>query len=160
MVITYVSTIKNAQIHVEKSSLPNGNDFPNAGSFGYAKNPFDGGKTEGAAPDGRQLPEWIDFEWSELPSPGDPTLTLEELRAFPRKRQRVPIRARVPQDVISEVIESNQRKRPGKLSEKALWIYFVWTKEGIKMHWQLWYRPEVGAPSYPREGGDDIVPEE
>jgi hypothetical protein len=54
-------------------------------------------------------------------------------------------------------VDSKRRKQPGKLSDKALWVYFIWTKQGIKFHWRLWYRPGVGPDSYPREGGDDIT---
>lgn len=156
MIVTYVSTIEGVSISVKNARLPNGKEFPNAGSFGYAKDPLAGGATEGATPDGRQLPEWIDFEWAQPPAPEDPTQTIEEYRALPRKTQRVFVRNRVPQDVIDEVIDSNRRQQPGKLSDKALWIYFVWTEDGIKLRWRLWYRPEIGASSFPREGGEQL----
>jgi hypothetical protein len=159
MIVTYVNTIENVSISVESAHLPDGNIFANAGSFGYAKNPLNGGATERAAPDGRQLPEWIDFEWSEPPSPKNPMQSMEEYRALPRKTQRVYIRNRVPQDIIDEVRESNRQKKPHELSEKAIWIHLVWTKQGIKFHWRLWYRPEVGPASFPREGGDELTDE-
>lgn len=157
MIVTYVSTIKGVSVSVKNARLPNGKEFPNSGTFGYAEDILAGGKTEGAAPDGRQLPEWIEFEWSQPPAPEDPRQTLEEYRALPRKTQRVFVRNRVPQDVIDEVIESNRRQQNGRLSDKALWIYFIWTDDGIKLHWRLWYRPAVGAPSFPREGGDPLL---
>lgn len=157
MIVTYVSTIENVSIDIKTARLPSGKEFPNARSFGFAKNPLDGGKTEGAAPDSRPLPEWIDFEWSEPPSPENPMQSLEEYRALPRKTQRVLIRSRVPQGIVDEVLESKRHKKPNKLSDKALWIYLVWTKQGIKFHWRLWYRPEVGPDSYPREGGDELT---
>jgi hypothetical protein len=171
MIVTSVSTIEGVRIHVKNSILPDGKEFPNAGSFGYARNPLDGGATEGAAPDGRQLPEWVEFSWKEPPNllvqkdlqPGPPEAIAEEnarvagiFKLLPIKTQRVLIRSRVPQDIEDEVMESNRRKQPGSLADKALRIYFIWTEEGIKFHWRLWYRPEAGPSSYPREGGDEI----
>lgn len=167
MIVTYVSSIRDKRIYINNSRLPDGKDFPTAGSFGYARDPLGGGATEGAAPDGRRLPEYIDFSWQEAKYPAeeqDPSLSVTEataqviakFKALPTKEQRVYVRERVPQDVIDEVTESNRRKQPGKLSDKALWIYFVWTDDGIKLRWRLWYRPEIGAPSFPREGGDPL----
>lgn len=156
MIVTYVSNIKGVSISVKSARLGNGKEFPNSGAFGYAEDVLAGGKTEGVAPDGRQLPDWVEFEWSQPPAPEDPAQSLEEYRALPRKKQRVFVLSRIPHDVIDEVLVSNRRQRPGKLSDKALWIYFVWTEQGIKFHWRLWYRPAIGASSFPREGGDAI----
>jgi hypothetical protein len=169
MIVTYGSTIVGVRIHIGGARLPNEADFPNAGSFGYAENPLDGGATEGAAPDGRSLPEWVEFSWRELPYPFPEHSSSQHLddsneqfmkryNAFPVKKQRVIIRSRVPQNVIDEVVDSNRRKRPNELPDKALRIYFIWTEQGIKFHWRLWYRPEGRPDSYPREGGDAIQP--
>lgn len=167
MIVTYVSTIQGVRIYMDSSRLPGGKDFPNAGSFGYAKDPLAGGATEGAAPDGRHLPEYVDFSWQERKYPApeqDSTLSiaeanaemLAEFKSLPIKAQRVLIRSRVPQEVVDQVMESNRQKKPGKLAEKALWIYFVWTEQGIKLHWRLWCRPENGPTSFPLEGGDEL----
>ena len=166
MIVTFVSTIEGTHIYFDKSTLPDGREFPNGGSIGYAKDPLNGGKTEGAAPDGRQLPEYVDFSWQEVPNDTRPEEPIENkkyweqrlayMRTLPIKHERVPIRSRIPPEIIDEVVESNRRKKPGKLSDKALWVYFIWTKQGIKFHWRLWYRPEVGPDSYPSEGGDDL----
>ncbi len=167
MTVTYYGTMKNVSIFIKNAQLPSGKEFPTAVSFGYAKNALVGGKTEGAAPDGRQLPEWLDFEWQEIPYPflkQGPNQSYNEFsklidaqnRTLPVKAQRVLIRSRVPEDVVDEVIESNRNRPLHKLSEKSLWVEFIWTDSGIKFHWRLWYRPDGGLQSFPREGGDDI----
>ena len=103
-------------------------------------------------PDGRELPEWVEFEWSEPPYPEDPKQTLEEYRALPRKTARVPVRSRVPQDVVEEVLEAKRRRKPHQLPEKMLDVYFIWTEAGVKFRWGVGTRGGMTL----REGGDAI----
>lgn len=134
--------------------LPSGQGFSNPGSIGGRRpsNWRNSGKTMGVAGDNRELPEWVEFEWSEPVYPEDPNQTLEEYRALPRKNQRVPVRDRVPQDVVQEGIQSRRSTPAGQLPDKKLWVYFVWTDYGIKLHWRL----ISGASTELRSGGDNI----
>lgn len=78
MTITYSNAIKGMDINFKSSRLSDGSPFPNPGGLSGASipndNPLSGGATMGGAPDGRDLPEYVDFEWRESPrSPPDPT---------------------------------------------------------------------------------------
>lgn len=172
MTTTYYGTRKDVRIHIKSAQLPSGKDFPTAGSFGYANNGLSGGATMGAAPDGRQLPEWIDFEWQEAPYPGlerAPSereayiqwgkLVDEQFRTLPRKHQRVMIRSRIPQSVVDEVVRANAHAIPHYGTEKHLEVFFIWTSQGIKLRWQIWHTPKFALQYYSNEGGDDVMPE-
>lgn len=166
MSLTYASLKKGVRIHIESAKMPDGRGFSNAGSFGPNKRWMIGGATLSAAPDTRQLPEWVEFEWQEWPYPSQapPNETQDEgnsrvhalARSLPRKTQRVSIRDRVPQDVVDEVIQSRRDASPGKLPEKVLDIYLVWTDQGIKFRWQLKHWPKLGGHTLLRSGGDEI----
>lgn len=178
MTVTYTSAIKNTRIYIESARLPNGTAFPDAGSFGGGsepnENPLEGDATMGAAPDGRQLPEYIDFKWRENPYPGPPDPTpndpfsqatkewrdksLADLLARPIKFQRVFIRNRVPAEVVSAAVEANRHTPSGELDEASIEVYFIWTDYGIKLRWELWHRLPSGAQYYSHQGGDEIVP--
>ncbi len=106
----------------------------------------------GAAPDGRELPDWVEFTWREPPYPADEKQSLDEYRALPQHTSRVPVRSRVPQDAIDEVIESNRRTERGKLPDKMLWVYFIWYEDGIKFRWKL----KSDCCGLLREGGDEL----
>lgn len=172
MIITYYGTRKDVSIYIRSAHLPNGKDFPSAGSFGYAKNGLAGGATMGAAPDGRQLPEWIDFEWQEPPYPGlenGPSereaykdwhqRVDEQFRTLPLKHQRVMVRSRIPKEIVNEAIDENRHFIASYGPEKRLSVYFIWTSQGIKMHWQIWHTPKFSLQYYSNEGGDDVIPE-
>jgi hypothetical protein len=175
MTITYTSAIKDIDIDIKGASLPDGTPFPDAGSLGGGsnpnKNPFIGGKTMGGAPDGRDLPIYVDFEWRETPtSPPDPTpmdpfspahkdwekKIMEEFYSYPLKKQRVLIRSRVPVEVVSTVLNDNLHTPKGKLDDASLRLYFVWTEYGIKLRWEIWHRNGMQYDS--DQGGDEIVP--
>ena len=154
MILTFSSVIDGRSISVKKSRLPSGKDFGNPGAItGRRSSNWRSGKTSGGSGDGRGLPEWVEFEWSEPAYPEDPKQTLEEYRALPRKTQRVQVRERVPLEAVQEAIESRRNAPRGKMPSKMLRLYFVWTDQGVKFHWALkdW---EILQPL--REGGDDI----
>jgi len=104
----------------------------------------------GAAPDGRELPEWVEFEWTEPKY--EEKHTREQLLAMLVKKARVPVRSRVPQDVIAEVMEAKRNREPHKLPEKMLWVYFIWYEDGIKFRWRL-----TSKCCGERSGGDEII---
>ncbi len=106
-------------------------------------------------PDGQQLPEWVEFEWSEHIYGQE--YSREEMRALPRYKQRVMIRDRVPFEAVEEVIQSKRDTPRGKLPEKMLWMYFVWTDDGVKFRWQVERtQPTREQPRVLREGGDPL----
>jgi hypothetical protein len=157
MIVTFVSLKKGVSIAIKNAQQQSGQAFPHAGSFGPNKGWRSSGATMGAAPDGRQLPEWVDFEWSEPVYPEDRNQSLEEYRALPRQHQRVLIRERVPQDAVEEVLQSKREAPRGKLPEKMLWVYLVWTDEGIKFRWQVERTPQApGEIRVLRAGGDEL----
>ena len=169
MNLTFASTVGGVSIDIKSARLPDGKEFPNAGSFGYAKNPLLGSKTMGAAPDGRDLPEWIDFEWQEpqypwnkRPGQSEDEWTEEVHAAYlnlPVKTQRVLIRNRIPQEVVDEITEASRHpvKRYG--TEKSLAINLVWTSQGIRLRWRIWHKPQFNDQYYSHEGGDEIIPD-
>ena len=165
MIVTFTSLTQGRSISVKSARLPNGKPFSNPGSIGGIRpaNWRNSGKTFGASGDNRELPEWVEFEWQE---PGYPSLRRsdypsrqefakaveEKFRDLPIKTERVFVRDRVPQDVIQQVIQSRRDAPTGKLPDKKLWVYFVWTDLGIKFHWRL----ISGSSTELRSGGDDL----
>lgn len=176
MTVTFNSAIKDTDVTIKTVRLPNGTALPGGGLGGKGKpnqNPLNGGGTMGAAPDGRQLPEYIDFEWRESPvPPPDPTpmdgasqahndwskKMMAEFYTHPMKSQRVPIRSRVPAEVIDAVIEANHHSVSGQVSDASIEVYFIWTEYGIKFRWHIWHTPAFNRQYYSDEGGDELVP--
>lgn len=168
MIVTFASLKKGVSIYIKSARLPSGAAFAHAGSFGPNKEWRNGGKTMGAAPDGRELPEWVEFEWQE---PAYPELKRseflnreayskaveEKFRALPLMKERVPVRGRVPTEAIEEVLQSKRDAPRGKLPEKSLWVYFVWTDDGIKLRWEVYRKAQApGEQSVLRSGGDPL----
>jgi hypothetical protein len=152
MIVTFSSLIEGAVILTDRATLPSGKDFGNPGGFGGRRSTnWRFGKTSGASGDRRGLPQWVEFVWVESPKGKDHSF--EELKAMPRKTQRVQVRERVPLEAVQEAIESRRNAPRGKMPSKMLWLYFVWTDQGVKFHWSL---DESGRLQPLREGGDDI----
>lgn len=155
MILTFVGLKKGLRIDIDTAKLPDGRAFSHAGTFGPNKNWLTGGATMGAAPDTRELPEWVEFEWSERIY--GKRHTVEEMKALPRFRQRVLIRERVPQDVVEEVLQSKRDAPSGKLPEKMLWVYLAWTDVGVKFRWSIEREPTSPQEKWTlRSGGDEI----
>lgn len=153
MVLHFASLKEGVVVVCREGKLPSGKRLPGPGALARTKDWLAGGATESAAPDGRQLPEWVEFEWTEHVSGKE--YGAEELKALPVHVERVVIRERVPQDVIDEVIRSRRETQPGKLPDKSLWLNFVWTASGIKFHWRLESRK--AAPEYLLRSGGDVI---
>ncbi|MFC5551533.1 hypothetical protein [Massilia aerilata] len=175
MTLTYTNAIKNRDINIISARLPDGTEFPDPGSLsGGSKpndNPLIAGATMGGAPDGRDLPLYVDFEWRETPkSPPDPTpmdslsqahkdwqkKMMDEFYSYPIKKQRVLIRDRVPTEVVTSVIEANRHTPKDQLNKASIQVYFVWTDYGIKFRWEIWHRQ--GSQYYSHQGGDEVTP--
>ena len=150
MTVTFRNVIKGKSLLFDRAVLSSGARFPDPGSLSPETDPLRGGATENAAPDGRALPEWIEFEWTEPIYRRD--YTREQLLGLPVKKARVLVRDRVPPDVIDEVMESNRKREPHKLPEKSLQLYFIWYESGIKFRWEL----RKGCCDVLRAGGDDV----
>ncbi|WP_194715398.1 hypothetical protein [Noviherbaspirillum soli] len=122
------------------------------------------GSTTGMSGDTRALPEWIDFSWKETayPSPKPSSFASDdeygkylsdEKARLPLKTQRVFISSRIPPEVIQEVTYSRSHIPKGQhLPEKMLWIYFIWTDDGIKFRWKM----SCDKPCVEKGGGDEI----
>lgn len=177
MTVTYSNAIKGMDINIKSARLSNGSAFPDAGSLSGAsipnENPLSGDATMGGAPDGRDLPEYVDFEWRESPrSPPDPTPMdplsqahkdweknmMDDFYSQPIKKQRVVIRNRVPAEVVNAVTGANRHSPSDQLTPASIEIFFIWTDNGIKLRWQIWHRPPSGIQYYSHHGGDEIVP--
>lgn len=170
MIVHYSSLKNGVRIYFESARLPSGQAFPHAGSVGGRGWPFPNGNpwwntgaTMGAAPDDRQLPEWVEFEWIESVYPEDPAQTLEQFRALPHHTQRVLVRDRIPKEVVDEVIASKLRAPANRLPDRSLWVYFAWTNEGVKFRWALMGYTADEKDKFQRSmrllrsGGDTVV---
>jgi hypothetical protein len=159
MTVTYNSAIRDMEVDIKGARLPDGTAFPHGGSIGGSStpndNPLAGGATMGGAPDGRDLPEYVDFEWRESPrSPPDPTpmdassqahmdwnkKMMDDFYSRPIKKQRVFIRSRIPAEVVNAAIEANRRTPRNQLTPASIEVFFIWTDYGIKLRWQIWHR--------------------
>ena len=164
MIVTFRNVINGKALLFDTAISANGIGFPNPGSLSPQADPQRGGATIGAAPDGRALPEWVEFSWKEWPYPGSPMPKNQEAvklwnegvhamsRSLPRKIGRVFVRNRVPQDIVTEVMESNRHRELGKTSEKKLWVYFIWYEHEIRFRWEL----AQGCCTVLRSGGDQL----
>ena len=171
MTVTYSGLKPRTTIYMVSATQSNGQPFPHGGAFGRllkgnGPRMWARGKTMGTSGDERELPEWIEFKWQQ--SPYGKEHTLEQINAMPIHSQRVMVRARVPQDVVEEVIESHRRLKNNSLPDRRLHVYFVWTDEGIKLVWELEKVTDLDANSpnpihtnwdtrILRSGGDKIV---
>lgn len=120
--------------------------------------------TTGMSGDTRSLPDWLDFAWQEPSYPGpQPSdfatredyskYVFDEKASLPLKTQRVFISSRIPPEIVQEVTYSRSHIPKGQLlPEKMLWIYFIWTDDGIKFRWRM----SCDKPCERKEGGDEI----
>lgn len=114
--------------------------------------------------DTRGIPEWLDFEWREPSYPGLEMKDFPSDEAYSKavaekyskltiKTQRVFISSRIPPEVVQEVTYSRSHIPKGQLlPEKMLWIFFIWTDDGIKFRWEM----SCDKPCDMKEGGDEI----
>jgi hypothetical protein len=150
----FVNVIKDTTVMIESSRTSDGKPFPNAGSVSDSPGWRSGGKVMGFAPDGRELPNWVEFVWIETPYGVE--YSYEQLRAMPRRTQRVMIRSRIPDDVVGDIRRANKRCAPGQLPDTDLNVYFVWTTQGVKLRWAMEKEVMKGVFKSVREGGDEI----
>lgn len=179
MTLSFNSDMTDTCVHIDSARLPDGTAFSvPAVVDGMGKgneNPLVGMSVMGAAPDGRELPEYVDFKWREepLPQPADPlpddptsaahqawlAKWMAQMKALPIRSQRVFIRNRIPADAVRAAIEANRHTPRGHLDEASIRLTFIWTNHGIKLRWNVWHRLPSEFQYDSDEGGDEIVPE-
>lgn len=167
MITNFGSMMNGRSTNIRAIIFPGGKRTVSGLSVGGTKKPGWRqaiGRTTGISGDTRGLPEWLDFEWQEPSYPGlqpqDFTTreeyskyVFDEKASLPIKTQRVLISSRIPPEIIQEAIDSRAHIQKGQgLPEKSLWLYFIWTDDGIKFRWDLY----CIKPCVTKEGGDEI----
>ncbi len=92
MIVHFGNALKGRSVHFESARTSNAIPFPDPGSLSPSSKPLEQGAVMGAEPDGRELPEWIDFTWVEPEYGSTAPFVLEEYRKLPLKSGRVLIR--------------------------------------------------------------------
>ncbi|MHB1333127.1 MAG: hypothetical protein ACYCY1_11065 [Sulfuriferula sp.] len=116
------------------TDTPNPHSGPGALTCYPSNTPFDDGATISVAGDKRQLPEWVEFFWSQPMKRIKDSKTFGEIINHPDHRERVYVRNQIPQRVVDEVRKAGSDPKTG-LPNLRLHVYFIWTKEGIKLTW-------------------------
>ncbi|MFS0755443.1 hypothetical protein ABC383_12195 [Noviherbaspirillum sp. 1P10PC] len=167
MITNFGSMMEGRSARLQAITLPNGT--PAMSGFTVRGGRVPGwrqavGRTTGMSGDTRALPEWLDFAWQEPSYPGpQPSdfatregyskFVFDEKATLPVKTQRVFISSRIPPEVVQEVTYSRSHIPKGQhLPEKMLWIYFIWTDDGIKFRWEM----SCDKPCVEKGGGDEI----
>lgn len=109
------------------------------------------------------LPEWIDVKWQELAparyvsstawyklSESERDAYTQECEDLPLKSARIEIRNRIPTSVIAELEQAPPDPERANLPSKSLWLYFIWTRDGVKFRWEA----TRGCCTLLQEGGD------
>lgn len=150
-VLSYVSTIEGITIRITSARDDAGRPFAFADAH-YSARPELGGATMGAAPGGYSLPVWVEFEWRELTDmirEADESYEAwrarvdKDTRKLVTKKERVYVASKIPLAAIEEVRKAQSDTLRGELPKKMLWVYFVWTRTGIKVRWEV-YRAYPG----------------
>lgn len=150
--LTYNNYRTGVKVVIKQAITDSGNSVAHAGVLSESTNPLSGATLTSTIPQ-RELPEWIEFTWTEFdPSTHDVRFTREQLLAMPVKKARVTIRGRVPQDVMDEVRNSPLDPTSSNLRLKSLQYYLHWTIDGVKLRWRVYQR----CCTVLHEGGDTI----
>lgn len=149
---TFVNYESGVDINVLNSHTDLGRPFDNPGSLIESSNPFTGASLGSIDPE-KGLPEWVEFTWEE----SDPAIRkiLEgngPYPVLPVKSARVSVRSVVPASVLEELRRSPLDPTRANLRLNSMELYFVWTRTGVKVHWQVLQ----GCCTVMREGGDPI----
>jgi hypothetical protein len=145
-----------------------GSVFSGSPSFAYTNRPASGGEKLMAFESETELPEWVEFRWALSPTAGispKPGESDSEFHwrsvafysALPRKSERVLVRSRIPQEVQDEIAAATRNAHPHKVASSVIYLYFIWTESGIKLHWRLKRNQPDGSFVSVREGGDELT---
>lgn len=114
-----------------------------------------------------ELPEYIEFKWRSPPTavparqPGE-SQTAYYLRSnasygtLPSKSERIEVRDRIPQEVRDEINGATRNALPHKLPSSVIYLHFIWTDSGVKLHWRLKRSKPDGTLMTVRDGGDEL----
>ncbi len=181
IVATYSNAINNDKFVVDPGgpgadgrpirypASASGSVFSGSPSFAYTNKPVSSGEKLMAFENESKLPEWVDFKWALLPTAGISPKSGETTTEFhwrsvafysdlPRKTERILIRNRIPQEVQDEIAFAARNAQPHKTASSVIYLHFIWTESGIKMHWRLKRSQPDGSLINVREGGDEITP--
>jgi hypothetical protein len=113
-----------------------------------------------------ELPEWVEFNWRLFPTSiprkfrqsdsAYAALVSDIYDSLIKKHERILIRSRIPQEVRDEIAAATHNAEPHKVASSVIYLYFVWTDNGIKLHWRLKRSRPDGTFINVREGGDEI----
>ena len=67
----------------------------------------------------------------------------KDTRKLVTKKERVYVASKIPLAATEEVRKAQSDTLGGELPKKMLWVYFVWTRTGIKVRWEV-YRAYPG----------------
>lgn len=152
MIVHFGNDTMGKSIILRRSVSSSGLPFSNPGAISPSSDPLEDGKVMGAAPDGRSLPEWVEFTWFETEYPETINRSFEQLSALPNKIARISVRERIPVDVVNSVVRSKGQPILKGRPPLKLWVYFIWSESSIKFRWS-----EVeGCCTVLRSGGDRI----
>jgi hypothetical protein len=180
MIAAYSNTIQNDNFVVDPGgpdtdgrpkrypASTSGTAFSGSPSFAYTNRPISGGEKLMAFESELELPEWVDFKWTLAPTAAIAHEVGESesayhwrsvslYRALPSKSQRVLVRSLIPQDVRDEIAAATRNAQPHKVASSVIYLYFIWTDTGIKLHWRLKRSQPDGSFISVREGGDQIM---
>lgn len=112
-----------------------------------------------------KLPKWLEIRWRERGPEWDisnaeyAALDKEAreargraFEALPIKSARIAVRDRIPADLIEDLKHSPLDPDRSNLPLKSLRLYFIWTKEGVKLRWRVYEK----CCKVLNEGGDAI----
>lgn len=77
----------------------------------------------------------------------------EVYRAAPLKTARVKVTEKVPAATLEEVARLRAGSPSNQLPDRMLWLYFIWTTDGIKVRWKVNRATDIKQHS---EGGDRL----
>lgn len=176
IIAAYSSTIKNGRYTVALADVypmrhpasKSGTFFSGSPSLAYTNRPISGGEKLVAFESESELPDWVDFRWALFPTAAISPKSGESDSAFhwrslafysvlPRKSERIFVRSRIPPEVRDEIMAATRHAQPHKVSGSLIYLYFVWTENGIKLHWRLKRSQPDGVFVSVREGGDELT---
>jgi hypothetical protein len=160
---TLINYKTGAQVSVEGGRTDRGSRLHFGATLVDSSNLNGGGTLDGVGPD-PGLPEWVELTWREDPRPSlsykewfaideaERQARVDAFRALPLKSARVAVRNVVPPSVIEELEQSPMDPATPLLRLKRLRLYFIWTRDGVKLRWKAY----EGCCTVVREGGDTV----
>jgi len=148
--IPVVNTLSNyktgVHVAVDGGVTDRGIPLPFGAILPSASNPYFGA-TSGGLGGGKDIPEWVEIRWKEIrmdsyalgtkSSSSNDKLQNKQGAEMQIKSTKVTVRSRIPVSVVEEVRHSPPDPESSGLPLRTLWIYFIWTTDGLKMRWAV-----------------------